>query len=92
MPTRQKTAALLTGVIPLAIGLFILTLDVEALFGLAVIAVSPAVAIRNGAAGERRKISNLPITNYDLYDTIRALSLATALALFAAGILPDVIR
>lgn len=92
MLTKQKSVGLLTGAIPFCIGLFILTLDVEPLFGLAVIAISPAVAIRNGAAGERRKLSNLPITNYDLYDTIRALSLATALALFAAGILPDVIR
>lgn len=92
MPIQKKHAALLTGAIPLGIGLFILTLDVDALYGLAVIAVAPAVAIRNGAAGNRRKLSNLPITNYDLYDTLRALSLAVALALFAAAILPGVLR
>jgi len=48
---------------------------------------SPAVAIRNGRAQRRPALSDLPISNYDLYDVLQVLSLGLALALFAGAVL-----
>jgi hypothetical protein len=87
MAGTSRRAGAIAGALPLAIGLGMLTLDISPLFGLAVAASAPAVAIRNGLAGRRPTLTNLPIQNYDVYDVVRILSLATALGLAAMGLL-----
>lgn len=89
MRIQNVRVALATGAIPLTLGVVMLILGVSTVFALAVLAAAPAVAIRNGRAQRRPALSDLPISNYDLYDVLQVLSLGLALALFAAAILPE---
>lgn len=91
MHIQNGRVALFTGAIPFIIGAAMLVLGGNTLFAFAVLAAAPAVAIRNGRAQRRPALSDLPISNYDLYDVLQVLSLGVALLLFAGAILPDVL-